>query len=94
MTDHGFDKTQADHYVFVLKYDGGDFLILLLYVDDMLIVRRDLKKIASLKKSLRRFLKQLKAMGPAKKILGMHIVRDRTNKLLWLSQQKYVTKVL
>ena len=24
----------------------------------------------------------------------MHIVRDRTKKLLWLSQEKYVTKVL
>ena len=32
-------------------------------------------------------------MGPAKQILGMHIVRDRTKKLLWLSQEKYVTKV-
>ena len=31
----------------------------------------------------------------AKKILGMHIVRDRTSKrVLWLQQQKYVTKIL
>ena len=50
MVDHGFHKTQADHCVFVKKYDGGDFLILLLYVDDMLIVRQDIKKIASLKR--------------------------------------------
>ena len=35
----------------------------------------------------------MKDMGPAKQILGMHIVRDRTKKLLWLSQEKYVTKV-
>ena len=41
MADHGFGKTQADHCVFVKKYDGGDFLILLLYVDDMLIVGQD-----------------------------------------------------
>ena len=27
-------------------------------------------------------------------ILGMHIVRDRTKKLLWLSQEKYMTKVI
>ena len=33
-------------------------------------------------------------MGPAKQILGMHIVRDWANKLWWLSQEKYVTKVL
>ena len=52
MTDHGYHKTQADHCVFVKKFDGGDFLILLLYVDDMLIVRQDPKKIGSLKKAL------------------------------------------
>ena len=72
MVDHGFNKTQADHCVFVKKYDGGDFLILLLYVDDMLIVRQDLKKIASLKKALSKFF-PMKDMGPAKQILGMHI---------------------
>ena len=52
MTDYGYHKTQADHCVFVKKFDGGDFLILLLYVDDMLIVRQDPKKIGSLKKAL------------------------------------------
>ena len=36
----------------------------------------------------------MKDMGPAKQILGMHIVRDQTKRLLWLSQEKYVTKVL
>ena len=54
MVDNGFSKTQADHCVFVKKYDGGNFLILLLYVDDMLIVGQDPKKIGSLKKALSR----------------------------------------
>ena len=40
MTNQGYHKTQADHCVFVKKFEGGDFLILLLYVDDMLIVGR------------------------------------------------------
>ena len=70
--------------MFVKKFDGGDLLILLLYVDNMLIVRRDPKKIGSLKKSLSKSF-TMKDMGPAKQILGMHIVRDQTNKLLWLS---------
>ena len=38
MTDQGYHKTQADHCVFVKKFEGADFLILLMYVDDMLIV--------------------------------------------------------
>ena len=52
MVDHAFHKTQADHCVFVKRYDGMDFLILLLYVDDMLTVGQDLKKIGSLNKAL------------------------------------------
>ena len=39
MLEHGFHKTQADHCVFIKRYDEDDFLILLLYLDDMLIVR-------------------------------------------------------
>ena len=75
------------------KFDGGDFLILLLYVDNMLIVGQDPKKIRILKKVLSKSF-AMKDMGPAKQILGMHIVRDQTKKLLWLSQEKYVTKLL
>ena len=93
MTENGYRKTQADHCVFVKRFNGGDFLILLLYVDDMLIVGRNHMEIRALKKALSGSF-SMKDMGPAKKILGMHIVRDRTKKLLWLSQEKYVTKVL
>ena len=50
MTDQGYHKTQVDHCVFVKKFEGGDFLILLLYVDDMLIVGQDQDKIRMLKK--------------------------------------------
>ena len=35
-----------------------------------------------------------KDLGPAKQMLRMHIVQDRTKKVLWLSQEKYVTKSL
>ena len=92
MTDHGYHKMQVNHCVFVKKFDGGDFLILLLYVDDMLLVKRDPKKIRSLKKALSKSF-TMKDMGPTKQILGMHIVRDQTKKLLWLSQEKYVVTV-
>jgi hypothetical protein len=36
----------------------------------------------------------MKDLGPAKQILGMEITRDRKNKKLWLSQEKYVERVL
>ena len=66
MVDHGFQKMQAYHYVFIKKYDGGDSLILLLFVDDMLIIRQDPKRIKSLKKAPRKSF-AMKDMDPAKK---------------------------
>ena len=59
----------------------------------MLIVGQGKRKIRSLKKALGELF-VMKDLGPARKILGMHIVRDRTKKLLWLSQEKYATKIL
>ena len=52
MVEHGYDRTASDHYVFVKKLSNGEFIILLLYVDDMLIVGRDTGKIDKLKKEL------------------------------------------
>ena len=73
MTDQGYHKTQADHCMFVNKFEGGDFLILL-YVN-MLIVGRDQAKIRMLKKALNRTF-AMKDLGPVRQILGMHIIRD------------------
>ena len=52
MVEHGYDRTASDHCVFVKKFSDGEFIILLLYVDDMLIVGRDTSKIDKLKKKL------------------------------------------
>ncbi|GKV28962.1 hypothetical protein SLEP1_g37944 [Rubroshorea leprosula] len=93
MGEHKFARTESDHCVYVKRYPDGDFLILLLYVDDMLIVGHDTKKIAALKIDLSTSF-SMKDLGPAKQILGMKIFRDRKNKKLWLSQEKYIEKVL
>jgi hypothetical protein len=45
MVEHGYDRTTSDHCVFVKKFSDGEFIILLLYVDDILIVGCDTSKI-------------------------------------------------
>ena len=50
MVEHGYDKTVFNHCVFVKKFSDEEFIVLLLYVDDMLIVGRDTGKIDKLKK--------------------------------------------
>ena len=79
--------------MFVKNFDRGDILLHLLYVDDMLIIGPDRIKIKNLKKALN-WTFSMKDLGPARQILGMHIIWDQTKKLLWLSEEKYVTKVL
>ncbi|CAL1392755.1 unnamed protein product [Linum trigynum] len=93
MGEQGYKKTTSDHCVFVKKFPDGDFIILLLYVDDMLIAGQNVSKINDLKKELSKSF-AMKDLGPAKQILGVKIIRDRGAKKIWLSQEKYIEKVL
>nr|KYP47621.1 Retrovirus-related Pol polyprotein from transposon TNT 1-94 [Cajanus cajan] len=52
MCEQGYKKTTSDHCVFVKNFSDDDFIILLLYVDDMLIVGKDVSRIDRLKKQL------------------------------------------
>ncbi|KAG7553078.1 Zinc finger CCHC-type superfamily [Arabidopsis thaliana x Arabidopsis arenosa] len=93
MGEHGYKKTTSDHCVFVQMFGEDDFIVLLLYVDDMLIVGKNLSRIQELKNQLGKSF-AMKDLGPAKQILGMRIVRDRGEKLIYLSQERYIEKVL
>jgi Reverse transcriptase (RNA-dependent DNA polymerase) len=68
------------------------FLYLLFYVDDMLIAAKDLAGILKIKKHLSDEF-DMKNLG-ARKILGMEIHQDRQAQKLFLTQQKYMEKVL
>ena len=93
MVDHGYARTISNHCVFVKKFFDGEFIILLLYVDDMLIICRDTSKIDRPKKELSKSF-NMKDLGPAKQILDMKISHDRKKGKLWLSQESYIAKVL
>ena len=66
---------------------------LLLYVDDMLIVAKNMSEVNKLKNLLTKEF-DMKDWGAAKKILRMEIRRDKALGRLWLSQSSYVRKVL
>ena len=93
MVGHGYARTNANHCVYVKKFPNGKFVILLLYVDDMLIVGQDAGVIGNLKKDLFKSF-DMKDLGAARQILGMQILRDKKTKKLWLSQEKYIERVL
>ncbi|GJX69666.1 retrotransposon protein, putative, ty1-copia subclass [Tanacetum coccineum] len=60
---------------------------------DMLIACKSKAEIGSTKSLLKKEF-DMKELGEAKKILGMEIVRDRSRKILRVSQSEYVSKIL
>ena len=93
MMSHGYNRISSDHCVFTRKFSDNDFIILLLYVDDMLIIGHDSSKTDRLKRELSKSF-SMKYLGSMKQILGMKISRDMKNRKLWLSQESYIEKVL
>ncbi|KAL6350470.1 hypothetical protein AAG906_019117 [Vitis piasezkii] len=63
----GFKRCEADHCCYVKSFDNS-YIILLLYVDDMLIAGSDIEKINNLKKQLSKQF-AMKDLGAAKQIL-------------------------
>lgn len=93
MTNHKLKRCTYDSCVYYKKCDDGSMVYLLLYVDDMLIAAKNIKEIQKIKNQLNAEF-DMKDLGSAKKILGMEIVRDRSARTLYLSQQSYIEKVL
>ena len=81
----GFRRCEADHCAYFWRNKNGSFIILLLYVDDMLVAGQDKESINELKAQLAREF-EMKDLGAARQILGMKILRDRSNRKIWLSQ--------
>ena len=92
MNKTGFKRCEANHYCYVEFFDNS-YIILLLYVDDMLIAGSSIEETNNSKKQLSKQF-AMKDLGTAKQILGMRIIRDKANGTLKLSQAKYVKKIL
>ena len=87
-----FVRSNSDHCVYV-KRAGDQFVILTLYVDDMLLIGNNMKMVKSVKNLLAKKF-DMKDLRPANFILGMQITRDREKRKLWLGQEKYIKEIL
>ncbi|KAG7532793.1 Reverse transcriptase RNA-dependent DNA polymerase [Arabidopsis thaliana x Arabidopsis arenosa] len=93
MSEIGFVRSEYDNCAYTKKLGDDSLMYLLIYVDDMLVASNNREAIANLKKELS--LKfEMKDLGPAKKILGIEISRNRDTGTLMLSQEGYLNKVL
>nr|GEW78285.1 retrotransposon protein, putative, Ty1-copia subclass [Tanacetum cinerariifolium] len=93
MLSNGFKRSSYDICVYYRSYAPGEYIYLLLYVDDMLIACKSKAEIGSTKSLLKREF-DMKDLGEAKKILGMEIIRDWSRKILRVSQSRYISKIL
>jgi hypothetical protein len=75
------------------KVSGSTVVFLVLYVDDILLIRNDIPMRETIKSSLRKSF-SMKHLGEATYILGIKISRDRSKRLIGLSQQAYIDKIL
>lgn len=88
----GFTANTVDRCIY-LKISGSKFMILALYVDDILLATNDLGMLHETKKFLSSNF-EMKDMGEAAYVLGIEIHRDRSKGMLGLSQKSYISKIL
>jgi len=79
--------------VYYNKLPSGEYIYLLLYVEDLLIASKSRSAIDKLKKDLS-FEFEMKDLGEAKKVPGMEIEQDRKSGKVSLTQKSYLKKVL
>ncbi|KAL0303295.1 UNVERIFIED_CONTAM: Retrovirus-related Pol polyprotein from transposon RE1 [Sesamum radiatum] len=75
------------------KISGSSVAYLVLYVDDILLIGNDVKMLGDIKAWLSTQF-SMKDMGEASYILGIKIYRDRSRRMLGLTQSSYIEKVL
>ena len=75
------------------KTIGSIIVFLVLYVDDILLIGNDIPMLQSVKVWLSKQF-SMKDLGEASYILGIKIYRDRSRRMLGLSQSRYIDQVL
>ena len=88
----GFIKNEEEPCVYK-RASGSAVVFLVLYVDDILLIGNDIPMLEATKSSLGKSF-SMKDLGEAAYILGIKIYRDRSKRLIGLSQDTYIDKVL
>jgi len=88
----GFVQTYGEACIYK-KVSGSSVAFLILYVDDILLIGNDIELLKSVKDYLNGKF-SMKDLGEAAYILGIKIYRDRSRRLIGLSQSTYLDKIL
>ena len=92
ITSQGFRQSVLDTGVYY-RGSGSTATYLAVYVDDLLIFGHDLAFISAFKSSLNSTFK-IKDLGEVSTILGMEVKRDRSKRLISLSQTPFLRSLV
>ncbi|GKD02575.1 putative RNA-directed DNA polymerase [Tanacetum coccineum] len=92
VTQFRFSRSEDESCIYV-KVSGNVIVFLVLYVDDILLIENDIPTLQSVKDWLGKCF-TMKDLGDASYILGIKIYKDRTKRLIGLSQDTYLDKIL
>ena len=88
----GFETNAIDDCMYH-KFCGSKYILLILYVDDILLATNDKEILHETKRFLLKKL-EMKDLGEASFVLGIQIYRDHPQGILRLSQKTYIEKIL
>jgi hypothetical protein len=92
LADIGFQRSTVDPAVFFVPV-GGDVVVLFIHVDDSTITGSSTTLIDVFKRRIaERF--DITDLGPVSWLLGLAVVRDRTKRILMISQESYVESLI
>jgi hypothetical protein len=92
LTEEGFTRLATDSAVYTRGKDGWQ-VVLGIYVDDLLIMGKNLQAVKTIKEKLSARFKMVD-FGEVSKILGIKVSRNRGEGTLTLSQVEYVDRIL
>ncbi len=88
--DIGFESLDSDICLFYHKELG---ILVVLYVDDLLVAAKTIALISRVQDRLARVYK-LKELEEVKRFLSFNVVRDRSARKIFISQESYLTAFL
>ena len=92
IVSYGFVENIVDQCIY-LKVSRSKYIFLVLYVDDSLLASSDLGLLHETKQFLSQNF-EMKDLGEASYVIDIKIHRDKSQRVLGLSQKAYIEKVL
>ncbi|KAH9685900.1 hypothetical protein KPL70_014158 [Citrus sinensis] len=87
----GFERCPHEHTLFVKQSEGGNILIISLYVDDLIFTGNNESMFEEFKKSMEKEF-DMSDLGKMRYFIGVEVVQNENG--IYLSQKKYAKEVL